>query len=132
LQTRADFAATVGADLFISFHVNANSSSAVNGTSVYYSKSNNTAAASGLKSSTLATTVANYLSEAWGTKNRGIIADKFVVIHNNSVPAILVECGFITNDKDFAKIKDTSYQKKAAEALYYAVSEIFDNYPTKR
>lgn len=132
LQTRADFAATVGADLFISFHVNANSSSAVNGTSVYYSKSNNTAAASGLKSSALATTVANYLSEAWGTKNRGIIADKFVVIHNNSVPAILVECGFITNDKDFAKIKDTSYQKKAAEALYYAVSEIFDNYPTKR
>ncbi len=132
LQTRADFAATVGADLFISFHVNANSSSAVNGTSVYYSKSNNTATASGLKSSTLATTVVNYLSDAWGTKNRGILTDKFVVIHNNSVPAVLVECGFITNDKDFAKIKDSSYQKKAAEALYYAVSEIFDNYPTKR
>lgn len=132
LQTRADFAAKVGADLFISFHVNANSSSAVNGTSVYYSKSNNTVATSGLKSSILATTVVNHLSEAWGTKNRGILTDKFVVIHNNSVPAILVECGFITNDKDFAKIKDTSYQKKAAEALYNAVSEIFDNYPTKR
>ena len=132
LQTRADFAAKVDADLFISFHVNANSSSAVNGTSVYYSKSNNMANASGLKSSILATTVVNHLSEAWETKNRGIIADKFVVIHNNSVPAILVECGFITNDKDFAKIKDASYQEKAAEALFNAVCEIFDNYPTKR
>ncbi len=132
LETRADFAAMVGADLFISFHVNANSSSSVNGTSVYYSKSNNTATASGLKSSILATTVVNHLSDAWGTRNRGILADKFVVIHNNSVPAILVECGFITNDNDFAKIKDASYQKKAAEALYNAVSEIFDNYPAIR
>jgi len=44
----------------------------------------------------------------------------------------LVECGFITNDKDFAKIKDESYQKKAAEALFNAVTELFDNYPTGR
>jgi len=132
LQTRAEFAQKVGADLFISFHVNANSSSAVNGTSVYYSKSNNATTSSGLKSSVMATTIAQHLSNAWGTKNRGILADKFVVIHNNSVPAVLVECGFITNDKDFAKIKDESYQKKAAEALFNAVTELFDNYPTGR
>lgn len=132
LQTRADFAATVGADLFISFHVNANSTASVNGTSVYYSKSNNKTTASGLSSSILATSIVNHLSNAWNTKNRGIIADKFVVIHNNSVPAVLVECGFITNDSDFAKIKDTSYQKKAAKALFDAVTEIFEKYPTKR
>lgn len=132
LQTRADFAATVGADLFISFHVNAHSNSAVNGTSVYYSASNNKLTASGLKSSILATTVVNRLSAAWGTSNKGILADKFVVIHNNTVPAVLVECGFITNNKDFEKIKDTSYQKKAAKALFDAVSEIFEKYPTGR
>jgi N-acetylmuramoyl-L-alanine amidase len=132
LQTRADFAATVGADLFISFHVNAHSNSAVNGTSVYYSASNNKLTASGLKSSILATTVVNRLSTAWGTSNKGILADKFVVIHNNTVPAVLVECGFITNNKDFEKIKDTSYQKKAAKALFDAVSEIFEKYPTGR
>lgn len=132
LQTRADFAALVEADFFISFHVNANSSSAVNGTSVYYSTSNNAANASGLKSSTLATVVGKHLSNAWNTKNRGILSAKFVVIHNNSVPAILVECGFITNDSDFAKIKDTAYQKKAAKAVFDAVNEIFENYPTGR
>jgi N-acetylmuramoyl-L-alanine amidase len=43
-----------------------------------------------------------------------------------------VECGFITNDNDFAKIKDTSYHKKAAKALFDAATEIFDKYPTKR
>lgn len=132
LQTRADFAATVGADLFISFHVNAHSDKAVNGTSVYYSASNNKTTASGLKSSLLAQTVVNHLSKNWNTKNRGILTEKFVVVHNNTVPAILIECGFITNDNDFQKIKDTAYQKKAAKAIFDAVTEIFDKYPTKR
>lgn len=132
LETRAAFAATVGADLFISFHVNAHSNSSVNGTGVYYSKSNNTIAESGLRSSILATEIGNRLSSAWGTKNNGILTDKFVVIHNNTVPAVLVECGFITNNKDFEKIKSSSYQKKAAKALYDAVTEIFETYPTKR
>lgn len=132
LQTRADFAATVGADLFISFHVNANSSSAASGTSVYYSASNNNANASGLKSSVLAKTIVDYLSAEWGTRNRGILTEKFVVVHNNTVPAVLVECGYITNDSDFQKIKDTAYQKKAAKALFEAVTEIFEKYPTKR
>ncbi len=132
LQDRADFAASVQADFFISFHVNAHSNSSVNGTSVYYSASNNTATATGLKSSYIATTLGNYLSAEWNTKNRGILSEKFVVIHNNTVPAVLIECGFITNDSDFEKIKDTAYQKKAAKAIFDGVSEIFDKYPTKR
>ncbi len=132
LQTRADFAAKVGADLFISFHVNAHSSSAVNGTGVYYSKSNNSITDSGLRSSILASEISKQLSTAWGTKNNGIFSEKFVVVHNNSVPAVLVECGFITNNNDFEKIKSSTYQKKAAKALYDAVTVIFEKYPTKR
>ena len=132
LQERAAFAQKVDADLFISFHVNANNSSSVQGTSVYYSSANNKASASGLKSSVLATSIAKHLSNAWGTRNRGILSEKFVVVHSNTVPAVLVECGFITNNSDFAKIKDASYQKKAAKALYDAVTEIFEQYPTKR
>ncbi|MCH5272136.1 MAG: N-acetylmuramoyl-L-alanine amidase [Lachnospiraceae bacterium] len=132
LETRAAFAKSVGADFFISFHVNAHSSASVAGTSVYYSAFNNTADSTGLKSSTLATTVLNHLVSEWGTRNRGILTADFVVIHDNTVPAVLVECGFITNDSDFQKIKDTAYQKKAAKALFDAVSEIFAKYPTKR
>lgn len=132
LQTRADFAATVGADLFISFHVNANANASANGTSAYYSASNNKTTATGLKSSLIATSIVNHLSSAWNTRNRGILTERFVVIHNNTVPAVLVECGYITNNSDFEKIKDTAYQKKAAKALYDAVTEIFDKYPTNR
>ncbi len=132
LQERADFAKEVGADFFISFHVNANSSASVHGTSVYYSSANNKVTESGLKSSVIASTVCDKLSSVWGTKNRGILTEKFVVIHNNTVPAVLIECGFITNNNDFEKIKDTSFQKKAAEAIYDSVCELFDKYPSKR
>ena len=132
LQDRADFAKEVGADFFISFHVNANSSASVHGTSVYYSASNNKITESGIKSSIIASTVCDNLSDAWGTKNRGILTEKFVVVHNNTVPAVLIECGFITNNNDFEKIKDATYQKKAAEAIYESVCELFDKYPTKR
>lgn len=132
LETRAAFAKSVGADLFISFHVNAHSSSSVNGTSVYYSTSNNTANASGLKSSTLASSLLKHMTAAWGTKNAGVLTAKFVVIHENTVPAALVECGFITNNNDYAKIKDATYQKKAAKALFDSVTAIFEQYPTNR
>ncbi len=132
LQTRAAFAASVGADLFISFHVNANSSASANGTSVYYSSANNRANASGLKSSIIAKTIVDRLSAEWNTRNRGILTEKFVVVHNNTVPAVLVECGYITNSSDFEKIKNADYQKKAAKALFEAVVEIFDQYPTGR
>lgn len=132
LENRAAFAKSVGADFFISFHVNAHSNATVAGTSVYYSTSNNQANAAGLKSSVLANTVLKQLVSEWGTKNRGTATAKFVVIHENTVPAVLIECGFITNDGDFQKIKDTAYQKKAAKAIFDAVNEIFRQYPTRR
>lgn len=132
LENRAAFAEAVGADFFISFHVNANSDSSVAGTNVYYSASNNKANSSGLKSSVLADTMLKHLVSEWGTRNRGTLTAKFVVIHNNTVPAVLIECGFITNNNDFQKIKDPAYQKKAAKALFDAVTETFKQYPAKR
>ena len=132
LYERAAFADKVGADLFISFHVNAHNSSSVNGTSVYYSTENNTVTSTGLSSSILAKKVLNNMLAEWGTKNKGVLTNNFVVVHYNTVPAILVECAFLTNTSDFKKITDTTYQKKAAKAIFEAVEEIFKTYPTKR
>ena len=131
LYERAAFADKVGADLFISFHVNAHNSSSVNGTSVYYSTGNNSVTSTGLSSSILAKKVLNNMLTEWGTKNMGVLTNNFVVVHYNTVPAILVECAFLTNASDFKKITNTTYQKKAAKAIFDAVEEIFKTYPTK-
>lgn len=125
LEQRAAMSAEVGADFFISVHINANNSPLANGTSVYYSSSNNTPNAAGLTSKILAGRLLEKLTDAMGTRNAGLLTAKFVVIHENTVPAALVELAFITNDADFKKIKDTAYQKKAAKAIYEVINEIF-------
>lgn len=128
LEQRAAFADAVGADFFISFHVNAHSNSSVNGTSVYYSKANNSPNEDGLSSEVLASSLLEHLVNSWNTRNMGVLTAKFIVLENNTVPAALIECGFITNTKDFQKIKDTAYQKKAAKALYDSVIELYKKY----
>lgn len=58
-----------------------------------------------------------------GYKNRGLKSANFSVIstlEKNHVPAILVECGFITNEKDM----DIYNPKKIADAIYKGLTEM--------
>lgn len=132
LYERADFAAEVGADLFISLHMNANNSTSITGTQVFYSSMNNKKNAAGLNSYLLANALAKNLSKTMETKNRGASPSDFVVVKYNTVPAVLIELGFLTNATERSKLTNASYQKKAAETIYNTVIDIFKTYPTKR
>ena len=56
-----------------------------------------------------------------GLKDRGINKANFTVIYQNTIPAVLVEGGFMDNKKDYAVITSdagqTAYAKAVAEAL---------------
>ena len=132
LSDRAAFAQKVGADLFVSLHMNANTKKTVYGTEVYYSNSNNKKNSSGLDSETLAKLFVNNLSSSLGTRNRGIRAERYTVVHKNTVPAVLVELAFMSNANDFAKISDPEFQHEAAKVLYETVLQVFELYPTGR
>lgn len=132
LSERAAFAQKVGADLFVSLHMNANTNSSVYGTEVYYSTSNNKKNKAGLNSETLASIFANNLSSRLKTKNRGTRAAKYTVVHNNTVPAVLIELAFMSNKSDFAKISDPAFQYEAAKAIYETILQVFEKYPTGR
>ncbi len=132
LKDRANFASEVEADLFISLHCNAASNTAARGTSVYYSSTNKAKTKSGLTSKILASRLVNSLSSNLGTKNLGIIDKGFVVVRDNTVPAVLIELAFLTNPGDKANLITTSFQKNAAKTIYETVVDIFDDYPTNR
>lgn len=131
LADRAAFAKKVGADLFVSLHMNAFTSSSVNGTEVYYS-SNNKATMSGLNSKTLATIFNNNLVKALGTTDRGAKNYGYAVVKNNTVPAVLLELGFISNPSDFKLITDPTIQDKTAKLIYDTLLDVFQKYPTGR
>ena len=132
LYDRAAFASELGADLFLSLHMNANNSSSVNGTEIFYSSYNNAVTANGLYSARLGKTLAENISSMMDTKNRGVTNSEFVVVKYNTVPAVLIELGFMTNSNELAKLTDAEYQKKAAMAIYLSVFEIFELFPTGR
>lgn len=132
LADRAAFAQQVGADLFVSLHMNANTNKSVYGTEVYYSESNNKKNKAGLNSEILAKLFVNNLSSSLNTKNRGIRAARYTVVHKNTVPAVLIELGFMSNKDDFAKISDPGFQYKAAKVIYETLLQVFELYPTGR
>lgn len=132
LSNRAAYAKKMGADIFVSLHMNSWSKSSINGTEVYYSASNNKKAFSGLTSKKMASLFLKRLVPTMGTKNRGVSAQKYTVVHKNTVPAVLIELGFISGSSDFKKISNTTYQKKATKTIYDTINEIFNTYSTKR
>lgn len=131
LYQRAGLAAQVGADLFISLHQNANTNTSPNGTEIYYS-STNKAAMSGLTSKQLASLVLKELPKAAETATRYVHDKNYVVIKQNTVPSILIELGFMSNQSDFKKITNATTQEKVAKSLYDILESIFDTYPAKR
>lgn len=69
----------------------------------------------------LAETVQEHLVSATGAVDRGVRRNLFYVIRNASIPAILVELGFVSNPDEGPKLADEAYQQKLARALADAV-----------
>lgn len=126
LYERAAFASEVGAELFISLHLNSNNKSSINGTEVYYYKENTSVSKNGINSYQLAKSLVNNLSSSLGTKNRGVIHADFVVVKYNTVPAVLIELGYMTNSSDLTKITSAEYQKKTAKTIVQTVLELLE------
>ncbi len=131
LSDRAAFAKKVGADLFISLHMNSATATA-NGTETYYSTVNNKTQANGLSSAKLASIFQNGIIDTFDFYNRKVKTANFAVIKNNTVPAILIELGFMSNSSDFAKLTNSKNQKEYAARIYELTEEVFDQYPTGR
>lgn len=132
LTERASFAAEVGADLFISLHMNSASSKSAKGLEVLYG-SNNGYTMSGLDSKTMATIFKNQLISDLNMTNRGVKdRPNLVVLKSNGVPAVLIELGFMSNTSDFKKLSDEEFQQRAAASIYEATKICFEKYPTGR
>lgn len=132
LYSRAAFSDLVGADMFISLHMNANTKSTVKGTEVYYYAPNTAVNAGGLNSKTLATLALDSITSKLGTQKRYISSKNLVVTRENKVPAILIELGYMSNKDDLTMLTDEVFQEEAAYAIYQTICEVLDAYPSGR
>lgn len=126
LDDRAKFASKVGADMFVSLHMNSATSTAAKGTEVYYCKTNNSSSPSfGFTSNSLAIKLLYKITPALSTSVRGVKSANYYVIKYNSVPAVLIELGFMSNSTDLGIITNESKQQAAAKAIYDGIVESF-------
>ena len=112
--------------------MNSATSSSANGTEVYYSTNNNSKSFSGITSKTIATLLKNNLVSNLGTTNRGVKTAGYYVTKRNTVPAVLIELGFLSGSTDYAKLTNLTFQKNSAKIIYDTINQIFTTYPTGR
>lgn len=120
LQERASLANNAKADIFISLHVNAATSESASGTETYWNDKYQSA-----NSERLAEKIQKRLIEKLGTKNRGVKDAGFYVIKYTTMPSVLAELGFISNEAEAAKLKTSQFRDNAAEAILLGVLDYY-------
>lgn len=110
LQARVDIAERARANVFVSIHANSISLSRpdVNGIESYYASDTGRQLAASLQASMLAAT---------GMHDRGVKQARFYVIRRTSMPAALVEVGFVTGAQDYPKLVDAAWRETMANAI---------------
>lgn len=119
-------------DLFVSIHQNSASPNSVpNGTEVLYTPHGNEVNGK-LTSKIAAQTMQKYILNAVGTTDRGIKnREDLIVLNQSKIPAILIECAFLSNEADAAKMASEEYKIKYAEAIYSAIVDMMNQYPVR-
>ena len=110
-------------DAFISIHMNAESGgNTANGIETYYRAETTSEGKSLQLANSVQKTIGSYVK----MKDRGVRQEILQVLRDSKVPAILVECGFITNDKEEQKLLDDQYQNQLSEGIAQGVLTFLD------
>jgi len=113
LQARVNAANSWPADIFISLHCNISEITAASGSEAYvYS--------SGSQAYTIATRILEGLHNSTGLPNRGVIVTtRLYVLRNTSMPAVLVEMGYMSNPRDLQLL--TTDPESFARGIYNGI-----------
>ena len=121
LQLREEMIANTEADLFISVHVNSIPDARWRGAQVFYHKEGHVDGAA------VAKAIQGSIREHIGNTEREALAIKQVyLLKKATVPAVLVETGFLSNPEELKLLTSKDYQKKMAEAIADGIEEYVD------
>ena len=59
---------------------------------------------------------------------RGIRAEEWFVVKNSNMPAVLIELGFVSNQKEALLLNDEKYLKKATLGIYNGITAFVTNF----
>lgn len=104
---------TKNADAYVSIHNNANKDRKIVGTEVFYNK----------YGQPLAKEICKPLADQLNTENRGVKESPYY-INNIEKPAVLLECGFITNKEEMEKVDKPETGKNIANSIFRYLNKL--------
>lgn len=106
--------------IFVSIHLNKFSQESVRGAQVFYSGNHKSGAM-------LAKKIQETLIDLNEANNRICKeADKNIyLLEHATIPAVIVECGFLSNAEDEALLKSENYQKELAQSVYSGIKSYY-------
>lgn len=123
---RTEMANKENARIFISIHCNSlNNDNSVTGIQILYYPNRNSSFGD-LNNYELAEILMNSLVNGTGAKNRGIIeGDDYKVLNRTKIPAVIIECGFISNENEEKLLLTDDYKNKIIDSIVYGLEEYF-------
>lgn len=108
LDQRARTANRVPASVFVSIHFNGSRKTIISGGEVYYRSS---------QGRLLASAISRSLKSRVPGGARGIFHGNYKVLRATRMPAVLVECGYISNKREALRCADPAHRQKLADAI---------------
>jgi N-acetylmuramoyl-L-alanine amidase len=113
--------------LLVSIHANSGLSANQEGIETWIARESSLQiTGSTLKTPKFARDVHSELIRATGAKDRGLRSNDFYIVRNSSVPAVLINIGFVSSKEESLKLASESYQQTLAEAMATAIVNYFE------
>ena len=122
LRNREEIAGKYSDAIFVSIHINKFSAEYCKGLQAFYSGNND-------KSAELADSIQNSARILQtDNKRQTKCGDKTIyLLEHIKIPAVLVECGFISNNEEAELLKNSNYKVALSLSLYCGISEFTEN-----
>lgn len=126
VRNRLKIAQSYEDPVFISIHMNYYPQTQYSGLQVWYSKNDP-------RSRILAALVQSEVKASLQPNNKRSIKEagsSIFLLHNATFPAILIECGFLSNPQDARALSDEEYRQKLADAIFRSIMEYISHNST--
>lgn len=109
--------------IFVSIHQNHYSNSKYSGAQIFYSKNN---PLSQKLADSVRFPIVSYLQSS-NTREIKKSGSEIYLLNNAQAPAIMVECGFMSNYAETQNLKDEAYQQKLAFTIAIGITDYFSD-----
>ena len=122
LNNRVKIANTSEASILVSIHMNKFEDPKYRGWQTFYSKDS-------VEGKRVAENIQTAIGECIDYENKRVALkiEGIKIIDKSTIPSVIVECGFLSNEEECALLQDEHYQDKLAEGIKNGIIKYFDS-----